>query len=253
VNAAFLISNLIPCWWVKREKRFLLTVNLQEHEKSQEIIVHLPNTGSMKNCYAPGDLVLLSWDPNPKRKYPYTAEVIFHQNNWILINTHLANKIVHHFLRQQLLFKDTLWDHVEVKQEIKVEESRLDFLIIKQNTTNKKFSHHYIEVKNVTYSQDSISYFPDSPSSRAFAHLEVLENLVQNNHQASMLYLVSHQDNNYFSPAKEIDAKYSKKLEEVHGSGVDIIAQSIDIKVINSNSKYQVSIELGKKIQVRFS
>ena len=58
---------------LRRYKRFLADVELPTGE---QITVHCPNTGSMKNCVEAGAKVWLSKSDNPKRKHAYTWELI---------------------------------------------------------------------------------------------------------------------------------------------------------------------------------
>ena len=74
---------------IKRYKRFLADILL---DNGNQMTIHCPNTGSMKNCLFPGNKVWFSCSDNPKRKYPHTWEMI--QNNHgdiISINTGRAN------------------------------------------------------------------------------------------------------------------------------------------------------------------
>ena len=84
-------SDLIPGTMIKRYKRFLADIKLDE---GTVITAHVPNTGSMKSCWAEGWKVLLKHNPDPKRKLKYTLELINNGEGWIGVNTQLPNKIV---------------------------------------------------------------------------------------------------------------------------------------------------------------
>ena len=66
-------SPLLEGTLLRRYKRFLTDVELAD---GSVVTAHTPNTGSMKQCAVPGYRVLLSKANNPKRKLPYTLELI---------------------------------------------------------------------------------------------------------------------------------------------------------------------------------
>ena len=117
-------SPLIPATFLKRYKRFLVDVRL---ENGDILTVHCPNTGSMTSCLGEGWPVLLSHSINPTRKYPYTLEMIHNGICWIGINTHLANKIVLEGIEKGLIPELAGYD--EFKTEVVVGDSRLDLCL----------------------------------------------------------------------------------------------------------------------------
>ena len=91
------------------------------------------------------------------------------------------------------------------------------------DTRNKK-NLCYVEVKNVTLLGDNkTSLFPDGVSERGQKHLKELISLKKSGIRAAMLYVVSREDVNKFSPAKDIDPEYARLLKEAFDSGVEIL------------------------------
>ena len=110
---------------LRRYKRFLADIELPDH---QVLTVHCPNSGSMKGCSDPGSPVIISLSSNPKRKYPWTLELVEVNGSWVGVNTSLTNKLVHEALAKGRI--DDFGRLDDIKPEIKVSaKSRLDFLL----------------------------------------------------------------------------------------------------------------------------
>ena len=116
------LSRLYSGQWIKRYKRFFLDVETD----NGILTIHCPNTGSMKRCGEPGDIVWYSLTDDPKRKLPGTAEIVEQADgSKIGINTHRANKLVSEGLARNRIIE--LNEFQEWKAEVKVGKSRLDF------------------------------------------------------------------------------------------------------------------------------
>jgi len=198
---------------LKRYKRFLADVEL---ESGEIITVHVPNTGRMTTCWAPGWDCIISDSENPNRKYRYTLEMTFNGNTWIVANTGLPNKLAENFITRKLI--PGLENYDTIRREVKYgKNSRIDLLLEKGE---KKC---FVEVKNTTLVEDEVAYFPDAPSDRALKHLEELEQEVKNGNRAVMLYLITRADAISFSPANHIDPRYGKAVKKAVANGVEVI------------------------------
>ena len=84
---------------IKRYKRFFTDVNIDK----KIVTAHCPNTGSMKGLLDEGNEVYLLPNNDPKRKLKYGLEIIKTRKNLVGVNTHMANKITHHALKNNLI------------------------------------------------------------------------------------------------------------------------------------------------------
>ncbi|MBD65555.1 MAG: DNA/RNA nuclease SfsA [Halobacteriovoraceae bacterium] len=199
---------------LKRYKRFLSDLVFE----GEEICAHVPNTGSMTTCWAENWDVYISKSDNPKRKLKYTLELTDNGESLICVNTSLTNKIVAEALEERTIKELPAYE--EVKSEVKVHDSRLDFMLT--TTEDKKI---YIEVKNVTLKgHDGYALFPDAVSTRGQKHLKDLIKLKQEGHNAVMLYVINREDVERFAPAEDIDSEYSQLLKEASKQGVQVLA-----------------------------
>ena len=153
-------STLIKGKLIKRYKRFFIDIKVN----NQILTAHCPNTGSMMGLLDKGNEVWVSKNDDPKRKLKYTLEIIKTNKNLIGVNTHRANRIVEHALKNKLI-KD-LKNTKLIKPEFKFsKDTRFDFLCDKK----------IIEVKNVTLiRENNIVEFPDAITSRGTKHLKNL-------------------------------------------------------------------------------
>ncbi len=225
-------NSLIKGKLIKRYKRFFTDIKLNK----QIVTAHCPNTGSMKGLLDKNNQVFISKNNNPKRKLKFTLEIIKAKNNLVGVNTHLANKITFHGLKNNLI--NELKDIDEIKPEFYFnKETRFDFL----TTKNKKKS--LVEVKNVTFTRNSkIAEFPDAVTTRGTKHLKTLIDATKKGYKSYILFLVQIQRMEYFKIAKDIDEEYNINYLLAKKAGVKFLAYRCKI-----NSK---EIKIEKKIKI---
>lgn len=225
-------SPLVPAKLIKRYKRFLADVELED---TSVITVHCPNTGTMKTCSTPGSPVLLSVSNNPKRKYPHTFEMICESGHWVGVNTMRTNALVAEGIEAGIVTEFT--DVVNIKKEVKVsDKSRLDLLVEDKNGKT------YIEVKNCSMAIDGIAMFPDAVTSRGAKHLDELMELVQKGERAVIFFLIQRGDTSRFAPAQHIDPVYANKLRDAKESGVMLLAYQAEVT--------QTGIQLARPLPI---
>ena len=157
-------KSLVKGKLIKRYKRFFIDVKLNK----EIVTAHCPNTGSMKGLLDEGNDVYLLPNNDPKRKLKYGIEIVKTRKNLVGVNTHMANKISHHALDNNLIKE--LKNNDSIKPEVFFnKETRFDFLLEKKN------QKIFLEVKNVTLFRDNkTAEFPDAITSRGSKHLLTL-------------------------------------------------------------------------------
>ena len=212
-------KTLIKGKLIKRYKRFFMDVKL-----SKEIVTaHCPNTGSMQGLLDEGNDVYLLPNNDPKRKLKYGLEIIKSRKNLVGVNTHMANKIVHHGLKNNLIKE--LRNSDIIKPEVFFnKETRFDFFIEKNNQKS------FIEVKNVTLFRDNkMAEFPDAVTSRGSKHLLTLIDAIKKGYKTYLLFLVQIQNMEYFKIAKDIDKEYYNNFLIAKKAGVNFLAYRCNI------------------------
>ncbi len=213
-------SQLIPGTLIKRYKRFLADVLL---ENGEIVTAHCPNTGSMQGCCEPGRPVFLSYHNNPKRKLKYTWELIQMPTSLVGVNTWVPNRLVAKSIEGQRV--EELTGYENIYREAKTgDHSRIDLLLTKGNA-----DRCFVEVKNCTLVSDGTAYFPDAVTVRGRKHLIELQELVSPNCRCVMFYFIQRMDAKVFNPADHIDSLYGKALKRAVKNGVEVLAYDVDI------------------------
>ena len=225
-------KSLIKGKLIKRYKRFFLDVKLNK----EIITAHCPNTGSMKGLLEEGNEVYLQKHDDPKRKLKYGLEIIKAKKNLVGVNTHMANKIVHHGLRNNLIKE--LTNNETIKPEVFYDKkTRFDFLI------EKKGQKSFLEVKNVTlFRGKKTAEFPDAITARGSKHLLTLIDAIKKGFKSYLIFLVQIQNMEYFKIANDIDNEYYKNYLMAKKAGVNFLAYRCKI------SSKEIYIE--KKIKI---
>ena len=207
-------KSLIKGKLIKRYKRFFVDVKL----KKEIVTAHCPNTGSMRGLLDENNDVYLLKNNDPKRKLKYGLEIIKAHKNLIGVNTHMANKIVNHGLKNNLIKELKNSDKINAEVFFN-KETRFDFLIEKQKQKS------FIEVKNVTLFRDKkTAEFPDAITSRGSKHLLTLIDAIKKGYKSYLIFLVQIQNMENFKIAKDIDYQYYKNYLIAKNAGVNFLA-----------------------------
>ncbi|WP_440925183.1 DNA/RNA nuclease SfsA [Candidatus Pelagibacter sp.] len=212
-------KSLIKGKLIKRYKRFFTDVQL-----GKEIVTaHCPNTGSMKGLLDEGNEVYLLPNNDPRRKLKYGLEIIKSRKNLVGVNTHMANRIVEHGLKNNLV--NELKNNEIIKPEVFFnKETRFDFLL------QRKGQKMFVEVKNVTlFRNKDTAEFPDAPTARGIKHLLTLIDAIKKSYKTYLIFLVQIQNMKYFKIAKDIDEQYYKNYLIAKKAGVNFLAYRCDI------------------------
>ncbi len=171
-------KSLVKGKLIKRYKRFFIDIKLNK----EIVTAHCPNTGSMKGLLDEGNEVYLLPNNDPKRKLKYGLEIIKSRKNLVGVNTHMANRIVEHGLKNNLI--NELKNNVSIKPEVFFnKETRFDFLL------EKRAQKTFVEVKNVTlFRNKDAAEFPDAQTSRGTKHLKTLVDATKNGFKSYVLF-----------------------------------------------------------------
>ena len=213
-------TPLIPATLIRRYKRFLADVTLPNGE---EITAHVGNPGAMTGLDAPGSKVWLSKSDNPKRKLPYSWELVevdFGAGPELVgVNTAHPNTLVGEAIKNNVI--PELAGYGSVRREVKYgKNSRIDFLL-----ENEGEPPCYLEIKNVHLMRaPGLAEFPDSVTARGAKHLDELAAMVEAGARAVMLFVIQIGSAERFALARDIDRVYGQAFDYARKVGVEAIA-----------------------------
>ncbi len=205
---------------LRRYKRFLADVELATGET---VTAHCANPGSMLGLNAPGSRVWLSRSDNPKRKLPYSWELIEVDLGkgpaLVGINTSSPNGVVAAAIESGLV--PELTGYASLRREVRYGgNSRIDILLEDENRPPC-----YVEIKNVHLMRRAgLAEFPDSVTARGAKHLRALSEQAAGGARAVMVYFIQRGDAERFALAQDLDPGYARAFAEAASKGVEAIA-----------------------------
>ncbi len=207
---------------IKRRNRFVAEILLPD---LGPVLAHCPNSGSMLGCNEPGRPAHVSVSLNPKRKCPYTWELIEMPGSLVGVNTLTPNRLIGHSIKNGVIQELSEYDAVQPEVRCS-DKSRLDFLL-----SGHERRDCYVEVKNCTLVENKIGYFPDAITTRGLKHLNELDLLVKQGPRAALFILIQRMDAELFSPADHIHPEYGQKLRSVVQNGVELLCYDVSITI----------------------
>ncbi|MCX8030686.1 MAG: DNA/RNA nuclease SfsA [Thermodesulfovibrionales bacterium] len=200
----------------ERVSRFVIKAIIND---DRIISSYLANPGRLWELLIPNESELLLIENSYAKRLPYIVLAVKKEDKWVLLHTHLTNKIIERLIKEKLIpfYKD----YQVISKEVKVDNSRFDLLL------NKGKEKLYLEIKSCTLFGKKIAMFPDAVTSRGLKHLIELKKMAQKGAKTSLLFVVMSPDVEIFLPAYHIDYKFANVFLQIKES-VEITAISIN-------------------------
>ena len=186
------------------------------------VVAHVPNTGTMATCWAPGAPVQLSHSDDPRRKLAWTLERVDMGGGWVGVHTGRPNAVVAEAVAAGSI--PAVAGFREVRREVVFalpgqERGRLDLGLYAGQTADT-----LVEIKNCTLLAGDCLRFPDAVSLRGRKHLGLLATALTQGYRAVMLFALNRPEGTRFAPAWGVDPVYARRLAEVAALGVEVLA-----------------------------
>lgn len=207
-------KNIYEAVFIDRPNRF----NAKVIFNSEEIVVHVPNTGRCREILKEGTKVYLREELNPTRKTQFDLIAAFKDGILINIDSQIPNKVVNEALANKKI--KGLEKYIKIEREKTFGKSRFDFRLSNEDGNEI----YYLEVKGVTLEKDGRCKFPDAPTERGTKHLLELIEAKREGYGAGVLFLIQIENVFSFEPNIETDPGFSKALKLAKENNVDIMA-----------------------------
>ena len=233
-----IIKNIIKGNFLERPNRFTVTFN---HGNKIEN-AHLRDPGRLKELLTENvDLLLRPALNMANRKTKFDVIGVLKDNLWVLINSGFHSDIAADLIDSKVI--NEFEGYFVERREYSYGKSRIDFLL-----SGKDGEKMLVEVKGCTLVEDGFAKFPDSPTLRGKRHVEELINAKKDGLNASILFLITCEDAEYFSPNFDMDPDFSNALKEACKEGVNLIAYSFK----NNYKKETLDIKPLKRVEIGF-
>ena len=202
---------------IRRYKRFLSDHRLDD---GAAVTAHVANPGAMTGLLADGAETWLSPATNPKRKLPYSWEMVRVGASLVGVNASRPNRLAADAIEAGAI--PALAGYETIRREVPYgERSRVDFLLEAEGRPPC-----YVEVKNVHLRRGAFAAFPDSVTARGTRHLRELAQVAGAGARAAMLYVVQREDCARFTLAADIDPAYAAAFTDARAQGVEALCHA---------------------------
>ncbi len=195
--------------FIERDNRFLSTVKIDG--KIEKVHVHDP--GRLKELLYKGNKVFIKEADNKNRKTKWDLLAAHFNGSPVFINSMYHSKIAKKILTDEDI--SPFGKVSEIKSEIKLNESRIDFLL-------KKDKNIWVEVKGCTLSANGMALFPDAPTLRGRKHIETLLKVKDSENEIALLILIFRKDSKIFSPNEKTDPKFAEIFYKALRKGLKV-------------------------------
>lgn len=205
-------GDLIEARFVRRLNRFAALANLD----SGEVLVHVANSGRMRELFVEGCRVLLKPAVGDRRKTAFDLALVDLGHTLSSADARLPNSLVHEaFLEGKLPQFD---DYGSLRREVTYGESRLDIAL------EGKGKVCFIETKSVTLVERGTGLFPDAPTTRGVKHMVSLSRAASEGHRAAVVFVIQRGDAVDLAPNDGADPIFGRALREAAEEGVEVYA-----------------------------
>ena len=205
-------SKLIEARFIKRQNRFAALVDLN----GAETMVHVANSGRMRELLIPHRKVFLRCAAKPHRKTAYDLALVDLGSHLCSMDARLPPLLVQEAFCQGRLEQFSGYD--SIRKEVALGDSRIDLMLSGPD------GDCYVETKSVNLVENGLALFPDAPTERGRKHLMSLAKALSAGCRAAVIFVVQRSDAVHFTTHDSADELFGQALRDVIGKGVEAYA-----------------------------
>jgi sugar fermentation stimulation protein A len=201
------------------EGRFLVRLNrfaAAVEVAGQEVMVHVANSGRMRELLVRGNRVLVKPVLGDRRKTRFDLALVDLGFTLASADARLPNVLMAEALEGGGL--PQFRDYPRLHREVPFAESRLDLML------EGPGGRCYVETKSVTLVVDGVGLFPDAPTLRGVKHLGSLVKAVAAGHRGVVVFVVQREDARAVAPHDVADPQFGAALRQAVAAGVEAFA-----------------------------
>lgn len=203
---------LIEGVFLQRDNRFRATVEVA----GQTVKAHVPNSGRLRELFAPGQRVLLAPQSAPHRITEYDLVMVDLNGRLVSMDARWPSRLFREAITAGRLAPFV--GYTAIQSEVTFGGSRLDFRL------DGPAGACYVEVKSVTLVEEGIGLFPDAPTTRGRRHVRELMKVVAQGYRAAVVFVIQRDDAHSFAPHDTTDPDFGRALREAITAGVEVYA-----------------------------
>jgi sugar fermentation stimulation protein A len=183
---------------------------------ARTVRAHMADRGRLLDLLTPGACLLLAPRDEPGRKTAFQVIGVYSGGELVSLDTHLPNRLMAAALAAGALPQFARYSRVQ--REVTMGEHRLDFRL------GEGLSTCLLEVKSAGKLVAGLASFPDAPTLRGRAHLELLTRMAGSGQRCAVVFIIQRQSAAAFVPDEAIDPAFARALRGAIRSGVEVYA-----------------------------
>lgn len=202
-----------------RERRSAQQPTIGKRRDGELLVLHLPNSGRMKELLVRDAPALASLDGSPGRKTDGTLLLVRYNGRWVSVDARMPNQLFERCLEERCLPPFDGYDRW--RAEASWGKGRIDFLLTAGDGSRPPL---LVETKSCNLVEDGLALFPDAPTERGARHVRELAAAVRDGYRAAVVWFVQRDDATRLAPYRDADPAFADAVADARAAGVELYA-----------------------------
>lgn len=203
---------LVEASFVARPNQLLVEARLG----TRLVHAHMADRGRLLDLLTPGARLLLAPRDELGRKTAFQVVGVYSHDELVSLDTQLPNRLIASALAAGAF--PQFARYTRVQREVTVGDHRIDFRL------GEGVTACLLEVKSVGKLANGLACFPDAPTERGRAHLELLAKVARSGQRCAVLFVIQRHSALAFVPDDLIDPDFGRALRHAINCGVELYA-----------------------------